>query len=248
VVECPAEMSGQGAEGSKCRWCKEAIEAGALRCTKCETWQGSPYGPTATILASVLQAILIPVAIGVVTLEYQAREHERDAKTQADNRQQDAARTRLDQTFNEVKSIVGMLGDWQTNYEALLVDCEPDHRTDVDKCLADYTKRLVKFDAYIAELSWTVASSPVGDYPRSRVQALGDAWWPGGTGARDTITRRLGYMAIRTSKKPRITSEAWSQKDYNELVTHCEDKWDDPDCPNLQQCQEHGFEHSECVK
>jgi hypothetical protein len=232
----------------RCRWCKTDVENGAARCPRCNTWQSSAYGPAVSAIASAIGAVLTPIVIVWVTLNYQQVSHTQDLATQQSNRAQDAARTRLDQTFKEVKAIVDMEGDWQLNYEALLIDCEPEHREDNDKCLADYTRRLVKLDAYIAQLSWAVSASPVGEVPRSRIRELGEAWWTARTGARDAITSTFGRLAIRTGKAATITNAGTSYDDYNRIVAFCEKNWADPTCPNLRQCQQRGFEHSECVK
>ena len=93
---------------NSCNWCRAPLRPQAIRCPHCDTWQQSKwrdtkwraYGPVPLVFASAIAAVLTPLAIGVFTVMYQ----------QAD-RAQDATRTRLDKTFNEVKDNVDKMGE-----------------------------------------------------------------------------------------------------------------------------------------
>jgi hypothetical protein len=185
-------------------------------------------------IMAVVAALATPLAVCVMTLVYQGCSRAHDLK-----------QTRLDQTFKEVKAITEMLGDWQARYGALQRDCEPDHTADNDKCLNDYTKRLIEMDSYVAKLKLAVSASPVGDYPHERISAFEDEWW---FGTRHALDSTFGHMAVREDTSGPLTNADTCDDDYNRLVDRCEHNWADPQCPSLRQCQQHGFEHSECVK
>jgi|HubBroStandDraft_1064217.scaffolds.fasta_scaffold50070_1 hypothetical protein len=190
--------------------------------------------PTWYRLATLCATISIPVVVVVMTNKYQDASHNQDAR-----------RARFDQTFNDVKTITDMLGQWQANYEALQIDCEPDHLNDNDKCLSDYTRRLRKIDAYVAQIKWAVSVSPVGAITYKRVTDFENEWW---STTRHALDSTFGHLAVRKDTKAPLTTADTTYDDYNRLVSRCEQNWADPACPSLRQCQQHGFEHSECVK
>jgi hypothetical protein len=218
-----------------CKWCKTDINKEALRCPECSTWQSSPYGPSALLVGSLITAFLMPVALLGVTVLYQERD-----------RAQEATRTRLDQTFNEIKAIVETMGHYQEREIALAIDCKGehpgDHAKDPDACLADYSQRLADMDAFVARLSWAVSAAPVSREAHQSVREWQDEWW---NHTRKRLATTYGQFRMRGAGQ--LTSVATPQATYDALVRTCTANPLDASCPNLLQCQQNGFEHSECV-
>jgi hypothetical protein len=146
----------------QCRWCQEPLNQDALVCTKCELPQGNVYHPTPRLVGAILTIAAFPFAAWL----YQVWD------SKSDNMRKD-----LDRRMGEQESVLALTFDWQPMKVALRADCLPEHVGDARACLADYTDRLMKIDAFVARATWYIGSTPFDQATALDLDTWKNEWW-----------------------------------------------------------------------